>query len=261
MLPILRTISVGGVILAITILGLALIPPGRQHAQFAASDAPARGVLIDRRSHPEWRQFLMQSALRRADELERLRDLPADRPAPATQPNSKFAGLPAARGEDAREDETGSINVAPSATMPIDIGETSSFELPVAPVDERPPIAKAPLVGATPTDTAATEAPPPVTGHTSEPPLSKVSALAPAEQAKLEQPKPVVIIRKRSARKPTAKTPAAAATETPAPPPFNILQAFFASLAGKQIASAEPAAKPVNLRRPRNKPNRTAQVR
>ena len=42
--------------------------------------APARGALVDRDRHPEVRQFLILAALKRADELNRLRDLP-DTPA------------------------------------------------------------------------------------------------------------------------------------------------------------------------------------
>lgn len=261
MLPILRMISVGGVFLAIAILGLALMPPGRPHAQFAMDDTVARGALVDRRAHPEWRQFLIHSALRRADEIERLRDLPTnlptfpseDLPAAAPEPNSQVAGLPAARHDSVPEDVTGSVNVAPAATMVIDIGETSSLELPVAPVEEKPPVARAPSVSAGPTDSAG-EA---LAAVTVEPPLSKLPALSPPEQSK-----PVVVIRKRHVRKPAARATAPAAqAEVAMPPPFNLLQAFFASLSANQNAASAPAAKPAAARRARAAPSRTAENR
>jgi hypothetical protein len=257
MLPILRMISVGGVFLAIAILGLALMPPGRPHMQFAMDDAAARGALIDRRSHPEWRQFLIRSALRRADEIERLRDLPEDAPtAAAAEPNSRIAGLPAARNGSLPEDVTGSVNVAPAATMPIDIGETSSFELPVVPVDEKPPVARAPSVSAVPADSAH-EA---LAAVTTEPPLSRLPALSPPEQAK-----PVVVIRKRPVRKPVARSTAPASPSAPSeaavPPPFNLLQAFFASFSANQNAASTPAVKPAAARRARAASNKTAGIR
>lgn len=276
MLPILRLISVGGVLLAITVLGLALIPPGRPHMQWAAgNDVPARGALIDRRAHPEWRQFLILAALRRAGELDRLRALP-DSPsalldvAPGEAPSgdgtpqaaidtnsgAKFAGLPVAHAEAGPEDETGSINVAPSATIPIDIGETSSFELPVAPTEEKPPVAKSPAVGMT--ESGATENVTPVIAAPAslEPPLSKVAALPPPEQAK-----PVVIIHKRSMRKGVAKPAKAAAPEVPLPPPFNILQAIFASFSGQQGAPPGQPAKAEIVPRQTIKPRQTANIR
>jgi hypothetical protein len=185
MLPILRTISVGGVLLAITILALALSPPGGSHVQFAAVDIPARGALIDVGKHPEWRQFLILAALRRADEINRLRELPdaptrlpaipdvapeyfpPEFPQATTDGSAKgtirTAGLPAARGDIDPGDETGSINVAPGTTIPIEIGERSSMELPVTPVEERPPVQKLPL----------TEAPTP-----GEPPESEKASTA-----------------------------------------------------------------------------------
>jgi len=118
MLPILRIIPVGGVFLAIMILVLALSPPGGLNPALTIAALPARGPLMQLGEHPEWRQFLILSAIRRADELNRLRDLP--------------------------DDETGSITEIPSATIPIEIGEQSSTELPVTAPRENPPVITTP---------------------------------------------------------------------------------------------------------------------
>lgn len=89
MLPIFRLIPVGGVFLAIAILLLALNPP-QATSSSARTPLPARGALLDRSEHPEWRQFLILAAVRRAGEVERLRDLrdtvvrAAPLPAPTT---------------------------------------------------------------------------------------------------------------------------------------------------------------------------------
>ena len=267
MLPILRTISVGGVGLAIAILGLALIPPSRPSMRLADGDATARGALIDRRNHPEWRQFLIMAAMRRADELSRLRLLPGalsgspDMPATADSlagflrraPNAdaKIAGLPVERSEVGPDDETGSINVAPSATMPIDIGETSSFELPVAPAEEKPPVVRSPVIGMTDREHSDVT---PTASVALEPTKLSMSPIA-ASPAQ-EQTKPVVVIRKQSVRKPTARAiPAVNPAEAQTPPPLNILQAFFASLSGNADTVAatqpKPGAKATTLRRQR----------
>ena len=136
----LRILPVGGVFLAIMLLVLALNPPAGTHIQLAPSVGPMRGAMIALSEHPEWRQFLMLAAIRRADELNRLRELP-DTPT-RTDAAPKVAGLPTGRSDSDPEadDQTGSIVQPPAATIPIDIGETSSFELPVAAPEEQPPV-------------------------------------------------------------------------------------------------------------------------
>jgi hypothetical protein len=122
------------------LLVLALNPPDGSRTQMAPSVGPMRGAMIARGEHPEWRQFLMLAAIRRADELNRLRELP-DTPT-RTDAAPKVAGLPTGRSntDPEADDQTGSIVQPPAATIPIDIGETSSFELPVAAPEEQPPV-------------------------------------------------------------------------------------------------------------------------
>ena len=147
MLPILRVLPVGGVFLAIMLLVLALNAPERMHAQLTSGAVPLRGPLIARAEHPEWRQFLMLAAIRRADELSRLRELP-DMPAPGkpTPRGPKIASVPVERSDTDPDvdDETGSIVQPPPATIPIDIGAPSAFELPVAAPEEKPPVIRTP---------------------------------------------------------------------------------------------------------------------
>jgi hypothetical protein len=145
MLPILRVIPVGGVLLAITILLLALNPPDGSRAHLTAL-APARGALIARDQHPEWRQLLMLAALRRASELKRLLELPdtplrsAPAAAPKIAPEPAVAAVPVGGSDAEPQDVTGSIVQKPDTAIPVDIGETSSTELPVIPQEERPPV-------------------------------------------------------------------------------------------------------------------------
>lgn len=128
MLPILRIIPVGGVLLAIAITALALSPPDGSESLGMRVGAPARGPLLDRESHPEWRHFLIQAALRRAGELERLRELPdtAHRdsmPGIAAPPTD--AGLPQSAPEPlaveipAAPAETGALQPAPLPATPV----------------------------------------------------------------------------------------------------------------------------------------------
>jgi len=135
MLPILRILPVGGVLLAIFILVLALSPPDGSRTPLNSAIVPARGALLDRDRHPEVRQLLIYAALKRADELNRLRDLP-DSPMPTTKAPPRVAGLPSDRNES-DPDDTGSIKETPGVSIPVEIGEPSSAELPVtAPEDK-----------------------------------------------------------------------------------------------------------------------------
>jgi hypothetical protein len=145
MLPLLRMAIVGGVFIAMIALGLGLSLPAASYAHIPAIEAPARGPLIETAEHPEWRQFLILAAVRRAVELDRLRRLP-DR-ASTGKTARRVAGLPADRSDADPDDlDTGSIVQTPGASIPMDIGETSSTELPVAipGEEERPPVTTIP---------------------------------------------------------------------------------------------------------------------
>lgn len=235
MLPIFRMISVGGVLLAIAILGLALTPPGASHMRFAAIDAPATGALIDRNRHPEWRQFIIQAALRRAEAINALRELPdtsvrlpqiPDVAPPYMPPvfpslssgekTEKIAGLPVRAGD--RDDEAGTFASVPTA-IPIEIGETSSTELPAVLSDERPPAIRMPL-------------------SENPEPTAKISAIGPVESIKEpEAPRKRTVPHHHAA---AVKPEAAVQAATTIPPPFNILQVIFQSFLN-QPAADKPA--------------------
>jgi hypothetical protein len=251
MLPIFRMISVGGVLLAIVILGLALTPPGGSHLRLAAIDAPATGALIDRSRHPEWRQFIIQAALRRADAISALRELPdttvrlpqiPDVVSPYMTPvfpplssgeKEKVAVLPTP-DRSGRDDETSAYPTAP-ATIPIEIGEESSTELPAVLSDDRPPAIRMPL----------SETPEPVT---------KISSTDPVESIKApEPPRKKAVPRHRAASaKPEETIPAPASV----PPPFNILQAIFQSFLNQPAAD-----KPVKSARAHRKTKTAKPIR
>ncbi len=236
MLPILRTISVGGVLLAITILGLALTPPGTPPVRFVSVDPPARGVLIDQGQHPEWRHFIMQAALRRAGAIDALRELPdtpmrlpriPDVAPPYMSPVfpevwsdeiSLRAGLPAPG--DHPEEVTGSISAAP-APIPIEIGEPSSTELPAISPDDKPPAIRLPL-----TDTS----------NTTSAPVATVSVAEKAEKIEIKPQERRQSVSHRRTRPAEVVTP----TATTLPPPFNILQAIFESLLNQPTATDNP---------------------
>lgn len=232
MLPILRIFPVGGVFLAIMILVLSLSPPGGSRPGMPRAFLSARGPLIQKDEHPEWRQMLILAALRRANEVNRLRELPdttfvieipqdtdKDTDKDADKQNldtgkdagkvaGKIAGLPIERNDADPEDVTGSINEMPGATIPIDIGETSSTELPMNTREESPPVIKTP-----------------------------------------ERAKPPRESRRKNWHH-ARRTAVVAAAKSTVPPPFNLLELIFDSfqaktppagtVPGRQSAAAAP---------------------
>jgi hypothetical protein len=148
MLPLLRVMLLGCVLIATLGLTAGFKIAAVPDPNFARLDRPARGALIDPDQHPEWKQFVVQAAYRRAEELDRLRtlhDQPASGmpvvqspdPAPAAADATRTAGLPTSDAEAVPEDGgdvTGSITErAINEVIPIEIGETSSTELPLGP--------------------------------------------------------------------------------------------------------------------------------
>jgi hypothetical protein len=222
MLPILRIIPVGGVFFAILILVLALgAPDGSRSGKGRGAMLSARGPLQQFDEHPEWRQFLMQAALRRAEELNRLRELADEPPVEkaadkatdkAQEQNVNVAVLPADRIDAEPEDLTGSISAAP--VLPVEIGETSSMELPNITHEEKPPAVKTPVAKTQAVKTSAVKTPPRV--------------------------KPKVDAKKKTARharrpKPPAKPPE----------PANFFEAIFGASATRQ-ASTTTTTQPAN---------------
>ena len=144
MLPLFRIIPVGGVLLAIMIVVLAHEPPGGSRTPLSPTEMPARGALMRMNEHPEWRQFLILAAIRRTDELGRLRELPDTPVRDAGKVTEKIAGLPTGSVDSDPKDETATIDEMPSVTFPLDIGETSSTELTVITPEVKSPVLKSP---------------------------------------------------------------------------------------------------------------------
>jgi hypothetical protein len=137
-LPLFRTMLAGGVLAILALLAGFVMPAP---STLARPVAPARGPLIETAQHPEWKQFLVQTAYRRADEVGRLRDLPDTPtivPIPAPVKPVQVAELPPPHVVIEPEDVTGSID--DSGPMPVDIGEASATELPVQQFDLPMPI-------------------------------------------------------------------------------------------------------------------------
>lgn len=143
MLPIRWILPVGSLFLVIAVLALAFIAPDGSGSQMPKA-APVRSTFIELGERPEWRQFIIFSAIqRRADELHRLRELP-DTPARTDDAPiaTEIAGL-AVHGSDPEDnDETGVNAQTPAATVPPDTGE--ALPIPVAPSEKNTPAIRTP---------------------------------------------------------------------------------------------------------------------
>jgi hypothetical protein len=121
----------GGVLAILALLAGFVVPAP---STLARPLPPARGPLIEATQHPEWKQFLVQAAYRRADQLGRLRALPNAPtivPVPIPIKPVQVAELPPPQADIAAEDVTGAIDDTSPGSMPIDIGEASATELPI----------------------------------------------------------------------------------------------------------------------------------
>jgi hypothetical protein len=131
-LPLLRTTLLGGVFATLAVLaGFAAREPAQP--RLARMDLPARGPLIDAAEHPEWKQFLVQAAYARADALDRLRELPQ------TPASDDKVAMIAPFVDDRSEEITGAVEEKPGV-MPLELGEASSTELPLAEYELMPPV-------------------------------------------------------------------------------------------------------------------------
>lgn len=140
MLPLLRLLPVGGVCIAFLALLLGFSVPGATYSR-ALYEPQMRGTLLRTDVHPDWKQLLILAAARRDQEIGQVNVL-IGAPRGWRGPNSRFAGLPSERGDADPDDATGSIIQSPGVTLPLDIGETSSTELPVVKPEEQAPIKK-----------------------------------------------------------------------------------------------------------------------
>jgi hypothetical protein len=153
-------ILVGSMCLVLALLaGFAAVDPSKP--QRGQAIARARGPLIEANEHPEWKQFLVRAAYRRAEELERLRDLPAGpmiveevippeagqsenldaalaSPEKSEASTQNLAALPPEHDREVKEDITASIDEKPSGVIPVEIGASSSAELPLIEQDDVP---------------------------------------------------------------------------------------------------------------------------
>ena len=133
MLRIIWILPGGCALLAVLVLALAFKTVDRSHAQLMPNAARTRVALIELGEHPEWRQFLTLSAVQRANELNRLRELPDIQGANDVATGTpKVAPQPANRSDSDPEDS----NVLNMQSRAADIGASTPVQAPIATRDE-----------------------------------------------------------------------------------------------------------------------------
>ncbi|HVZ54962.1 MAG TPA: hypothetical protein VG986_23555 [Pseudolabrys sp.] len=263
MLPILRIVPVGGVFLAILILVLALTPPDAARAPIAQRLVDARGALLNRDEHPEWRQLLIRAALRRADEINRLRELP-DTPArtapilpPASQTSSLTPATPEPETQAKPEPEARAKPDDQSEAVPEPKAEDAvATAQPKAPVPPTPPEPMQPVVAepAEPTapEPAKAEASGPAATSHDEAAASAPAAPPPAAPVATTEPPaaaPAVV-----AAIPDTETEAPTARQPSKPAPNEAISSIDAATplpGANAMGAVSPNEMPVMLPQPR----------
>ena len=133
MLRIIWILPGGCALLAVLVLALAFKTVDRSHAQLMPNAARTRVALIELGERPEWRQFLTLSAVQRANELNRLRELlDIQGTNDVATGTPKVAPQPANRSDSDPEDS----NVLNMQSRAADIGASTPVQAPIATRDE-----------------------------------------------------------------------------------------------------------------------------
>ena len=132
MLRIIWILPGGCALLAVLVLALAFKTVDRSDAQLMPNAARTRVALIELGEHPEWRQFLTLSAVHRANELNRLREL-LDVTNDVAPAGPKVDPEPANLSDSGQEDTNDDLNRQSRAA---DIGASAPVEAPIATRDE-----------------------------------------------------------------------------------------------------------------------------
>jgi hypothetical protein len=141
MLPIRWIFPVGCVFLTAVLMALAL--------GLRSEVGKVASAQIELGERPEWRQFVILSAIqRRADELNSLRQLPDTPPRTDDVAGPPKVSLPADRSPEPKDSHETAANVQPLtapaeeypvAAAPVEIAESMSIEYPVAAAPEQKP--------------------------------------------------------------------------------------------------------------------------
>ncbi|MGA6937547.1 MAG: hypothetical protein WB041_19495 [Pseudolabrys sp.] len=129
MLRIIWILPGGCALLAVIVLALAFRTVDRSHAQLTPNAAQTRVALIELGEHPEWRQFLTLSAVHRANELNRLRELLDIQVANDVASGPPKVAPQAANRSDSDPEDSNVLNMQSRAA---DIGASTPVQGPIA---------------------------------------------------------------------------------------------------------------------------------
>src|SRR5215467_5971582 len=136
MLRIIWILPGGCALLAIVILALSFRTLDRPHSQ-SINVPQARFAVVELGEHPEWRQFLALSADRRANELNRLRELLDIKGANDVASDTPIVAAQPANRSNSDLDDGHVLSTQSQAT---DTGASTAAQAPIVPADENHPI-------------------------------------------------------------------------------------------------------------------------